>query len=306
MNKLILLGLLITALTALISAGCLDTENAVKIDLHENTTTDIMFPVDEDTVQIAVASIISPEESVGYYQELFDYVSEKLKRPVKLVQRKTYFEVNELLRLKRVDAAFICSRAYVEGNDQFGLELLVAPVVSNKTVYYSYVIVPRDSDINSFEELRGKSYAFTDPMSNSGHLVPIYMLARMNETPDTFFKHYFFTYSHDKSIEAVAEKLVDGASVDSLIWDYQNSTNPGYTSKTKIIEISPPYGIPPVVIPAGSDPEFKRELEQIFLDMDKDERGREILKNIKVDKFVKINDSAYDTVREMERWESRD
>ncbi len=306
MNKLILLGLLITALTALISAGCLDTENAVKIDLHENTTTDIMFPVDEDTVQIAVASIISPEESVGYYQELFDYVSEKLKRPVKLVQRKTYFEVNELLRLKRVDAAFICSRAYVEGNDQFGLELLVAPVVNNKTVYYSYVIVPRDSDINSFEELRGKSYAFTDPMSNSGHLVPIYMLARMNETPDTFFKHYFFTYSHDKSIEAVAEKLVDGASVDSLIWDYQNSTNPGYTSKTKIIEISPPYGIPPVVIPAGSDPEFKRELEQIFLDMDKDERGREILKNIKVDKFVKINDSAYDTVREMERWESRD
>ncbi len=306
MNKLILLGLLITALTALISAGCLDTENAVKIDLHENTTTDIMFPVDEDTVQIAVASIISPEESVGYYQELFDYVSEKLKRPVKLVQRKTYFEVNELLRLKRVDAAFICSRAYVEGNDQFGLELLVAPVVSNKTVYYSYVIVPRDSDINSFEELKGKSYAFTDPMSNSGHLVPIYMLARMNETPDTFFKHYFFTYSHDKSIEAVAEKLVDGASVDSLIWDYQNSTNPGYTSKTKIIEISPPYGIPPVVIPAGSDPEFKRELEQIFLDMDKDERGREILKNIKVDKFVKINDSAYDTVREMERWESRD
>jgi pimeloyl-ACP methyl ester carboxylesterase len=50
-------------------------------------------------------------------------------------------------------------------------------------VYYSYIIVPEASPVRAFAELRGKSFAFTDPLSNTGKLVPTYMLARMNETP---------------------------------------------------------------------------------------------------------------------------
>ena len=69
-------------------------------------------------------------------------------------------------------------------------------------------IVARDSPVRRFEELRGKRYAFSDPLSNSGHLVPVYMLVRAGETPERFFKRYIFTYSHSANVEAVAVKFL--------------------------------------------------------------------------------------------------
>jgi phosphonate transport system substrate-binding protein len=139
-------------------------------------------------------------------------------------------------------------------------------------------------------------------MSNSGKLVPTYLLARMNETPETFFKKYIYTQSHDKAIQAVAQGIVDGAAVDSLIWEYANRTNPRFTSKTRIIQKSPPYGIPPFVVRPGLDPAIKKRLRTIFLNAHKDEQGREILKGMMVDKFVVIDDSAYNSIREMNTW----
>jgi phosphonate transport system substrate-binding protein len=162
--------------------------------------------------------------------------------------------------------------------------------------------VAKNSAIKNFGDLRGKSFAFTDPLSNTGKLVPTYMLARMNETPDSFFKKYIFTFHHDKSIKAVAQGVVDGASVDSLIWEYLNRTNPEYTSKTRIILKSPPYAIPPVVVPKGLDPALKERLRQIFLNAHNDDKGRELLIKMMIDKFVVIDDSAYDSVREMKSW----
>jgi phosphonate transport system substrate-binding protein len=128
------------------------------------------------------------------------------------------------------------------------------------------------------------------------------MLARMNETPDTFFNKYIFTFHHDKSVKAVAQGVVDGASVDSLVWEYLNRTNPEFTSKTRIILKSPPYAIPPVVVPKSLDPGLKERLRQIFLNAHNDDKGRELLNKMMIDKFVVIDDSAYDSVREMKSW----
>lgn len=121
----------------------------------------------------------------------------------------------------------------------------MAPQAYGDTVYYSYLIVHADSPICRFEELRNKKFAFTDPLSNTGKLVPTFMLAKMKETPDTFFQNFVFTKSHDRSIKAVALKVVDGATVDSLIWEYLNRTNPEFTAKTRVSKKSPPYSIPP-------------------------------------------------------------
>ncbi len=185
---------------------------------------------------------------------------------------------------------------------EFGLELLVAPQVYGGTVYYSYIIVSKDSPVKSFQELRGKTFAFVDPLSNSGKLVPSYMLAKMNETPESFFKNSFYTHAHDKSIKAVAAGAVDGAAVDSLIWEYEDRTNPEFTSKTKIIEKSPPHGITPVVVRHGIDLALKEKLRQIFLNAHNDVKGREILKGMMIEKFVPIDDKAYDSIREMKQW----
>ena len=78
----------------------------------------------------------------------------------------------------------------------------------------------------------------------------------MSETPDSFFRKYVFTYSHDNSIKSVAEKLVDGAAVDSLVYDYTVARSPLFSAKTRVIQKSGPYGIPPVVVHPGLNPEL--------------------------------------------------
>jgi len=185
---------------------------------------------------------------------------------------------------------------------EFNLEPLVAPQAYGKSVYYSYIIVPRDSEVESFEGLRGKVFAFTDPQSNTGCLVPNYMLARMDETPESFFKEHFYSYAHDESIKAVAQKVADGAAVDSLIWDYADKTNPEFTSQTKIIQTSPPYGIPPIAVRPGLDPDIKQKLKEAFLQAHNDPPGKKLLDSMMIEKFVELDDSLYDSVREMKVW----
>ena len=250
-------------------------------------------------LRVGVAAVISPAATLDAYGSLVEYLAEKLDRPVKLVQRRTYAEINELLRSGQIDVAFVCGGALVEGERDFGMELLVAPQVRGKTVYYAYLIVPRDSEANTLADLRGKTFAFTDPLSNSGRLALEYRLYLMKETPDTFFRQTTFTYSHDNSIRAVAEHLVDGAVVDSLVYDYTIARDPRFSAQTKVIERSPPYGIPPVVVHPHLNAQLKEALRAVLLNMDQDEQGKAALSHLLVDRFVLISPDAYANIRGM-------
>lgn len=250
-------------------------------------------------LRIGMGAMITPKEGYVYYLQLKRYLEEKLHQPVQLIDRDSYKKINALLRSGGIDAAFVCAGPYVEGHREFGLELLAMPLKDGKPVYYSYIIVHRDSPVKDLIGLRGKSFAFADPESNSGKIVPMYMLALMRETPASFFGNYVYTYGHDKSIKAVALQLVDGAAVDSLIWEYANKTNPEYTAKTKIIRKSSPCGIPPVVVRPGLAAATKQQLQEILLHMHEDEKGRDILQGMMLDRFVAGDDKNYDSIRTM-------
>ncbi len=256
-----------------------------------------------DTLKIGVAAMISPKETSRYYTDMINYVGEKVGKKVEIIQRENYSEMDSLLEKGEVDVAFICAGPYVKDHEKFGVELLVAPQSYGKPFYHAYIIVPADSSASSLADLKGKRFAFTDPKSNTGKLVPTFMIAKkFNMTPEKFFSQVIYTRSHDRSIEAVAKKLVDGASVDSLIYDYAVRKNPVYTSLTKIIEKSPPYGIPPVVVTKKTDRNLKEKLKKAFLNMHKDPKGKAILDGIMVDRFIIPKDSDYDSVREMEKF----
>jgi phosphonate transport system substrate-binding protein len=271
-----------------------------RISLQPSPNDSVSFPVQKNKLRIAVGAIISPAESLTFYEDIFDYIGEKLGLSVEMVLRKTYSEVNFLLKEGRIDAAFVCSRPYVEGKRDFGMELLCVPVCFGNTEYYSYFIVHKNSPIQKLEDLRGKVFAFSDPLSNTGMLIPTYTIAQMGETPESFFRKYIFTYSHDNSIRSVAEKFVDGAAVDSLIWEYLNTKGQEWLTQTRIIYRSEPCGIPPLVVSPDIDNGLKEELRSAFLNMHNDPRGREILKRVLIDRFTEIEDSAYDSIRKME------
>ncbi len=252
-------------------------------------------------LRIAVAAMISPEATINVYQELMDYIAATLGRPVELKQRRTYQEVNDMLGAGKLDAAILCSGPYVHAKRQYGVELLAVPVIRGSPTYRSYIIVPQASTAASLEELQRKRFAFTDPLSTSGYLYPAYVLMSRGQAPETFFGKTLFTYSHDNSIEAVAERVVDGAAVDSLIYDYLQDTNPTLVARTRVIHRSPLFGAEPVVVPRDVDPATKQALQELFLGLDQDPTGREILKRLGADRFIRGDDSLYDGVRQMLR-----
>jgi phosphate/phosphite/phosphonate ABC transporter binding protein len=256
-----------------------------------------------EPINIGVAAMISPKETVKYYKQLIDYVGNKLGSPVEMVQKASYDEMDGLLEKGEVQIAFLCSGPYVKDHAKFGAELLVAPQSYGKPFYHAYIIVHKDSTIKDMAGLKGKKFAFTDPKSNTGKIVPTYMVGKeFGLTPEKFFGDIMYTKSHDRSVEAVAKKMVDGASIDSLIFDYAAKMNPIYTAQTRIIVKSPAYGIPPLVIRKGTDPALKNKIKTILLNMHTDPAGKAILDGIMVDKFIVPKDSDYNSVREMDAW----
>ena len=293
-------GLLVTI--AFLLVGCATTQAETLPTVHLHDLQPLPTPRHEIVpLRVSVAAMISPEGTVESYRPLLDYLSHELGRPVELVQRRTYAEVNDLIRRNEVDMAFICTRAYVVGRREFGMQLLAIPEVGGKDVYYSKIIVRQGYPAQRVEDLRGSIFAFTDPLSNTGYLYPVYLLHTLGETPETFFARTFYTYSHDNAIYAVAEGIADAAAVDSLVLQYALQRDPSLNARIRVIHRSPPFGMPPVVVSPDIRPQLKATLQDILLTMDKDPQGRQALAALGVDRFVPAHDAAYQTIREMEK-----
>ncbi len=294
MKKMILL------LTAIFLAACSvvpKTEVAGNVDL--TNLQPLPTPQGHEAVplRVAVAAVISPKGTLESYSPFLDYLEKKLNRPIELVQRRTYLEINDLIEHGEVDLAFVCTSAYVQGHDSFGMELLAAPQVQGKTTYNSLLIVPADSPAQSMADLRGKVFAFTDPISLTGRVYPTSLVQQLGSTPEAFFSRTFLTYSHDEAIRAVASGLADGAAIDSLVFEFALTRNPSLKDKVRIIQTSPDFGIPPVVVSPFTRPQVKAELQLLLLNMANDPAASEALCALEVDRFVLIDDSAYDGVR---------
>lgn len=136
--------------------------------------------VQEEPLRVAVSAMTSPKETLVTHHELLHYIGEK------------------------VDRRFAWSSA--------------APQVDGEAVYYSYLLVPAYSKAYSLAGLRGGTFAFTDPLSSTGHLIPGYWLWELGTTPEEFFAKQIFTYSHERAVLSVADGLVDGAAVDYLVY----------------------------------------------------------------------------------------
>lgn len=252
-----------------------------------------------ETLRAGVASMITPLSAVKYYQQVVEYLGDRLGMTAEMVHRTTYDEIDVLLEQGQLDVAFICSSPYVLNRQKFGVELLVAPQVGDSVFYHSNIIVHKDSNIETFEQLRGRSFVFVDPKSNTGRLYPTYLLGRRQEVPESFFSSFLFSYSHNKSVEMVAKNRADGAAVDSIVYDYMVATDSPYTGQTRIIHRSPPFGMPPVVVPPTLPPALKAALRRVFLSMHEEERGRAILAGMRIQRFVEVEDGNYQPIRDM-------
>jgi phosphonate transport system substrate-binding protein len=253
----------------------------------------------ERVLRVAVAAMISPKETFAYYRELLDYIGRNTGYSVQLIQRKTYDEINELFPKGQIDLAFICTGPFAASREKFGFEALATPQVRGQPFYQSYLIVPKDSPYQTLEDLKGRVFAFTDPDSNTGAMVPRFWLAELGETPDSFFSKTIFTYSHDNSILAVAKGLVDAAAVDGHQWEYFERISSAYTSKTRVIRKSQPFGSPPLVASAQLQEDERLKIQALMLSMHADPEGNRILEKLLIDRFVASREEWYEPARAM-------
>jgi phosphonate transport system substrate-binding protein len=281
--------------------GCQAETDSKRVDFS------VMLPVshpqptaeDQKTLRVAVAAMISPKETFVYYREMLDYLGRQSGHRVQLIQRKTYDEVNALFPKGEVDLAFICTGPYAASRDKYGFEAIATPQVRGQPFYQSYLIVPKDSPYQKLEDLKGRVFAFTDPDSNTGAMVPRFWLAEAGETPESFFSRTIFTYSHDNSIMAVAKGLVDAAGVDGHQWEYFERFSPAYTSKTRVIRKSQPFGGPPLVASGRLKDDVRSKIRDLMLSMHTDPEGKRILDNLLIDRFVAPQEEWYQSAGAM-------
>jgi len=277
------------------------TPDVVEVDLARVTSSDesTTEPQTDSVLRIAVASMLTPSSNFEAYRLLFDYLGTHLGRKTSLVQRTTYGEVNQLIADGEVDLAFVCSGAYIELRQKEVAELLVVPVVGGVTTYHSLILARHNMQASSMDDLRGSTFAFVDPLSNTGFLFPSWCMQQRGETAESFFSETVFSNSHEYSIGMVAGGMVDAAAVDNLVFDAVVAERPELRSKVQIVEQSRGFGIPPVVVRKSLDEDSKRAFRDVLLSADEDDHGKEALDKLGFDRFVVGEEASYDRVEQM-------
>lgn len=287
-------------LLLLILLGACNEKPAKKVDLDNREPLETVLQ--SEIINIGVAAMLSPKEALLVYNEIVEYIGKQMGVKTKMIFSENYARMNKKLENREVLAAFVCSGPYVDANDEWGMELIAAPVIRGEAAYYSYLITHKNSILNSLANIKGKSFAFTDPISNTGKIVPTYELAKLGFTPENYFSSYIYTGSHDKSIEAVSDGQVDAAAVDNLIYHYYQTHNPKLTQNTKVIGEFGPFCSPPFVMHPDTDQFLKIEMQNILLKMHLNVEGRIILNKLSIDKFQIVSNSCYQSIREMNKY----
>lgn len=269
----------------------------VRIELSSGPVAKAPAAVAPDTLRFSVAAMVSPQDTFAAYTKVLDRLGELLGVRVELVQRRTYGEVNDLLAAGKVDAALICTGGYLalEREHPGSTEVLAVPTIGGESTYRSYVVVPADSRAHSLAELEGTRFAYTDEISLSGRLWVVDELRRRGRDPNAFFGSVQLTGSHDQSIDAVARRVVDGAAVDSLVFDQLAAAKPALAAATRIVARSPWFGAAPVVASTRLTRARRTQLRDALLALARDPEGASALRAAGLDGFVAPPPHLYDS-----------
>ena len=203
------------------------------------------------------------------------------------------------------EVCFVCSLPYVEFERQ-GISPAVpiaAPVLrgdryGGKPIYFSDVIVHRDSPFQSFLDLRGHSWAYNEPLSHSGYGITRYHLLEIGETSG-FFSGVIEAGFHESSMRLVAAQEVDASAIDSQVLAVAMRDDPSLARTLRIIDALGPSTIQPVAVSKRVPVRQRREIQEVLTTMHEDPALRERLALGMVERFVPVDASSYDDIRMM-------
>lgn len=255
---------------------------------------------------IKVTSIQSPNAD-NTCREITRYLGDRLGLAAEFVADIPWQEREALLDAGQVHLGWICGLPYVwkAAKTPPQVELAAAPVMlhsryGQRPVYFSDVVVRRDSRYRSFADLRGAVWGYNEPHSQSGYNVVRYHLARLGETRG-YFGRVVEAGSHLRALDMVLDGRIDAAAIDSTVLELELLARPQLEPELRVIDSLGPSPMPPWVVALTVAPELRAAIRAILWQMHETPEGRAILAQGQISRMAPVQDRDYDPIREMER-----
>lgn len=220
----------------------------------------------------------------------------------------SYTAVVTAMGAGKVDIGWLSPIPYVIAHDQYGTDVILTSVRDKSTKYWSFIIVRKDSGLKKLADLKGKKFAYGDPMSTSGTIYPKHMIRLSGSNPEKYFSEVIYAGAHDKVVMAVYNKQVDaGAIYGGVVSDARLKVKgmlPDVLEKTVVIAKSMDIPNDTVSVRKDLPKDIAKKVTDGLVAIAKSDEGREAIMTVYgIDGFVLAKDSDYDSVRKIARAE---
>lgn len=257
--------------------------------------------------------IISTESSQNLKQDwgvLFEDLQKRIGIKVNPFFAPDYAGVIEAMRFNKVQAAWFGNKSGMEAVDRAGGEIIAQQVAEDGSPgYWSYLIVHKDSPINSLEDVKKHakelSLGFGDSNSTSGFLVPgYYAMALNNLDPKTSFR-VMRQANHETNLMAVANKQIDLATNNNENFEKFERRNPDKAKEVKVIWKSPLIPSDPMLVRKDLDPQLKAAIRDFLVGYGKDAREKQALTKIGIGGFQVSDNNQLLPIRQLELFKQK-
>jgi phosphonate transport system substrate-binding protein len=222
-----------------------------------------------------------------------------------------YAGIIEAQRFNKVQIAWYGNKSAIDAVDRSSGEVFAQFIDLDGTPgYYSYLITHKDSGIKNLDQVlkNGKEYSFGigDPSSTSGTLVPTYYVFTLNNLdPKTHFR-VTRSSNHEGNFLAVLNKQVDVATSNSEMTHKMKEKSPEKLDQIRILCTSPLIPRDPLVWRKDLPADIKKKVQDFVTGYGKDDREKEILKNMyRLAGFKASTDAQLLPIRQLELFKDR-
>lgn len=233
------------------------------------------------------------------------YIGQQLGIKTEFVVDIHWQERERLLDSGKIHLGWICGLLYVMKVNQPDpkVELLAAPVIRDpryqgRPLYYSDIVVRRDSPYTSFSDLKGKSWVYNEPGSYSGYYILCHHLVKVNESL-SYFDKVLESGAHINSLQMVLDGRADVTAIDSTVLEYELTNRPALAHRVRVIETLGPSPIPPWVISLQLPQDLRWMLRELLLNMHINQKGQAALASGQLSRFVPAADNGYQIIRDV-------
>ena len=257
----------------------------------------------DDPLVLAFIPQENPEKLIGDIEIIIEYLQKEMGIAVKGYVTQDHAAAVEALRNGEADISFMGGLPYVLAHEIIGAEVILSEVYRGSPTYSARIFVLKDSGIEKVEDLKGKSIAFADPISESGFIYPLEImveagLLKRGDDPKVVFSNVYFAGGYQQAIQALANGLVDAAGVSQFA---DLLLTPEQLPKITWIAESKPIPSHLVCVRKGLDKERVDAFKQAMLKLNQPE-NKHLLKYVySPDGYVEASHSDYKSVEEKAR-----